>query len=62
MHVSLANLEDTLIDYPNSKEYAFQMFEKMNELQLLTKEQVETYKKHVENLMDDNYDYWICFW
>lgn len=57
MHVSLANFADTLIDYPNSKEYAFQMFEKMSELHLLTKEQVDNYKKHVENLMNQEYDY-----
>ena len=29
MHVSLANFADTLVDYPNSKDYAYQMLDKM---------------------------------
>lgn len=55
MHVSLANFSDTLIDYPNTKEYAFQMFEKMKEIGILSNDQVNKYKMHVENLMKDDY-------
>jgi hypothetical protein len=29
MNVSLANFIDTLIDYPNSREYAFDMFDRL---------------------------------
>jgi hypothetical protein len=29
MNVSLANFIDTLIDYPNSREYAFGMFDRL---------------------------------
>lgn len=57
MHVSLANISDSIIDYPNSKDYAFQMFDKLNEMGIITKEMVEKYKKHVENLVEDDPDY-----
>jgi hypothetical protein len=57
VHVSLANFIDTLIDYPNSKNYSFQMFEKLHTLGILKTEMLEKYKKHVENLMEDNADY-----
>ena len=54
MNVSLANFIDTLIDYPNSRDYAFGMFDRLGQLNILKQEQIERYKKHVENLQ--NYD------
>ena len=50
MHVALANFIDTMIDYPMAKDYAFEMFEKLGELKIITAEQIETYKKHIHNL------------
>ena len=47
MHVSLANFIDTMIDYPMSQQYAFQMFERLGRIGVMTEEQVKTYKKHV---------------
>ena len=57
MNVSLANFADLMIDYPNSKEYAFSMFNKMRELDLFTADQLQRYKQHVENLEDMDYDF-----
>jgi hypothetical protein len=42
--VSLANFIDTLIDYPKSLDYAFQMFEKLAQLGILKSEEKEKYK------------------
>lgn len=53
----MANFHDTLIDYPNSKDYSFQLFEKLGELQILSGDMIEKYKKHVENLMEEDEDY-----
>jgi hypothetical protein len=44
MHVSLANFIDIVIDYPNSKQYVFMMFERLGDLGILTKEMIEKYK------------------
>ena len=57
MHVSLANFIDTMIDYPNAKEYSFDMFEKLAEIGILTKEMIEKYRKHVENLQCEDREY-----
>ena len=51
--MSLANFIDAVIDYPNAKEYAFIMFEKLGELGILTSEMIGKYKKHVENLASE---------
>ena len=49
-----------MIDYPNSKQYAFGLFEKLKQLDLLTQEEVKKYEAHVENL--ENFDdYWCVF-
>jgi len=48
--VSLANFIDTLIDYPNSLNYSFQLFEKLKELGILNEEKLEKYKQHVTQL------------
>jgi len=49
----MANFYDTLIDYPIAKEYAFELFEKLQELGVLGEEQIVKYKKHVENLVTE---------
>lgn len=33
------------------------MFEKLGELGMMTKEMIEKYKKHVENLMNEDLEY-----
>jgi len=48
---------DVLIDYPNAKDYANQMFIRLGELGILQKEMIEKYQKHVENLMDEDIDF-----
>ncbi len=50
MHVSLANFIDTLIDYPQAKEFSFQLFAKLGELGIIQQDSLEKYKQHVENL------------
>ena len=44
VNVSLANFADICIDYPNAKEYAFQMFDSLESLNLLTSENVFKYR------------------
>ena len=56
MHVSLANFLDTLIDYPNSRVYAFEMFDRLGALGILSPEMIAKYKQHVENLEHYNDD------
>lgn len=34
------------------------MFEKLGELGILQQDMIEKYRKHVENLMDEDIDYW----
>jgi len=46
-----------LIDYPRAKDYAFEMFEKLHELELLSEEMLSKYKQHVINLSELGYDY-----
>ena len=50
VHVSLANFIDTLIDYPKSREYAFEMFERLGSLGILEADKINNYRQHVENL------------
>ena len=40
----MVNFCDMLIDYPNSKDYAFSMFEKLCEMELLSAEMLPKYK------------------
>ena len=54
MHLSLANFIDTLIDYPNSKDYAFQLFDRLGELAIINKDMIQKYRQHVENLMNED--------
>jgi hypothetical protein len=42
-----------MIDYPNAKEYAFEIFEKLGELKIMNEEMIEKYKKHVEMLKEE---------
>lgn len=46
----MANLVDTIIDYPNSKIYIEQLCERMLELKCLTEQQVGLYRQHTENI------------
>ena len=50
----MTNFLDTMIDYPNAKKYASGLFKKLQELKLLTAEEVEKYEAHVVNL--ENFD------
>lgn len=54
MHVALANFIDTIIDYPRSKEYAYELFDKLGVLGILAEAQIAKYKQHVVNL--ETYD------
>jgi hypothetical protein len=44
VNVSLANFVDMLIDYPNSKLYAYGMFDKLTEMGVMTDDQNSKYK------------------
>ncbi len=57
VNVSLANFHDSIIDYPNSKDYAFKMFEKLLANGLLDQQKIELYKQHIENMMDEDFQY-----
>lgn len=52
--MSLANFIDTLIDYPNAKDYAFIVLDKLGDLKILAPDMIDKYKKHVENLQSDD--------
>ena len=41
---------DTMIDYPNARDYACEMFVKLGELGVLKADQIPRYKQHVENM------------
>jgi hypothetical protein len=55
VNVSLANFVDLMIDYPNSKTYAYSMFDKLTEMGVMTEDQNSKYKQHCENLEDMEY-------
>lgn len=57
VNVSMVNFCDMVIDYPNSKDYAFGMFDRLCELELLASDMLEKYKLHVINLESMGYDY-----
>lgn len=44
INVSMTNFVDMLIDYPNSKVYASDMFDKLLEMGVMTKDQNQLYK------------------
>jgi hypothetical protein len=46
----MTNFLDTMIDYPNAKQYASGLFKKLHELELLTEQEVKNYEAHVANL------------
>lgn len=50
----MSNFVDMLIDYPNSKVYASDMFDKLLEMGVMTKDQNQLYKQHIQNL--DNWE------
>lgn len=51
----MANFVDMLIDYPNSKLYAYQMFDKLTEMGVMSADQNGKYKQHCENLENMEY-------
>ena len=51
----MANFVDMMIDYPNSKQYAYGMFDKLTEMGVMTDDQNSKYKQHCENLEDMEY-------
>ena len=53
--MSLSNFVDMMIDYPNSKSYANQLFLRLRSLDLLTDDQVALYSKHIDNLENMEY-------
>lgn len=51
LNVSLANFADTLIDYPMSRDYAFELFDRLGALNVIGQpEMVEKYKQHIIKL------------
>ena len=58
----MTNFVDMLIDYPNSKVYASDMFDKLLEMGVMTKDQNQLYKQHIQNLdnWEDNWKSRIC--
>ena len=52
MHVSLANFIDTIIDYPQSRDYAFEMFDRLGALGIIKEDMIDKYKTHVDNIQN----------
>lgn len=50
LNVSMANFIDTMIDYPFAKEYAYGMFDKLQEMGAMSEDQNSRYKQHIKNL------------
>ena len=59
----MTNFDDMMVDYPYAKDYAFDLFVKLHELQLLDDQQLSKYKQHVDNLanLDDIEQWLLCF-
>lgn len=57
VNVSLANFVDMLIDYPNSKKYAFGLFDKLTDMKVMSEDQNAKYKQHCQNLEDAEYNW-----
>jgi hypothetical protein len=52
--VSLANFYDTMIDYPQSKDYVMEVLNRLFKIGIIeTEKQLEKYSKHLENLEND---------
>ena len=56
LNVSMANFVDILIDYPNSKIYVEQLFERLQQESILTDRQVANYRLHIENVEKQGID------
>ena len=52
----MANFVDILIDYPNSKIYVEQLFERLQQESILTERQVANYRLHIENVEKQGID------
>jgi len=59
VNVSLANFVDMLIDYPNSKLYAFDLFDKLVEMEVMAQEQCVRYKQHLTNIEEMEYSWFV---
>jgi hypothetical protein len=49
----MANIVDTIIDYPNSKIYVEQLCQQMKALEVLTEQQVINYRLHIVKVAND---------
>ena len=56
LNVSMANFVDILIDYPNSKIYVEQLFERLCKENILSERQVANYRLHIENVEKQGID------
>ena len=54
LHFSFQGMADTLIDYPNSKGYVFEVLETFAELAFI--DSAEKYKQHIEMLESGGYE------
>lgn len=52
----MANFVDILIDYPNSKIYIEQLFQRLLRIEVLTDKQVSNYWLHIENVEKQGID------
>ena len=52
----MANFVDILIDYPNSKIYIEQLFQRLLRIEVLTDKQVTNYWLHIENVEKQGID------
>lgn len=52
----MANFVDILIDYPNSKIYVEQLFERLCKENILSERQVANYRLHIENVEKQGID------
>ena len=51
VHMSLSNFYDTMIDYPQSKEYVMTVLTELFKREVVVSEkQLDKYKKHLDNL------------
>lgn len=55
LNVSVSNYLDTLIDYPETKNYVIHILSKLHELELLSTKSKQKYIEHMEKLENDDY-------
>ena len=52
----MARFVDTIIDYPNSKLYATELVERMEQTSVLTAEQATNYRLHIAHIEKQAFD------